>query len=88
MRLDIYITNQCTNCREALLVAERARTIAGLRVAVINLDQPAQHIPPHIFAVPTYVLDGKVVSLGNPERDKFLSMLRTEVQQQIKEEAS
>ena len=88
MRLDIYVANHCTNCGEALLMAERARTIAGLRVAVINLDQPGQHIPPYVVAVPTYVLDGKVVSLGNPERDKFLSMLSAELQQQIKEEAS
>jgi predicted thioredoxin/glutaredoxin len=87
MHLDIYITTVCTNCGEALLIAERARTIAGLKVAVINLDQPGQRIPPHIVAVPTYVLDGNVVSLGNPEREKFLSMLRTELQQQIKEEA-
>ena len=88
MRLDIYVANHCTNCGEALLMAERARTIAGLQVAVINLDQPAQRIPPHVFAVPTYVLDGKVVSLGNPEREKFLALLRAELQQQIEEEAS
>jgi len=88
MHLDIYVTNHCTNCEEALLIAERAQTIAGLTVTVIHLDQPGQHIPPHVVAVPTYVLDGKVVSLGNPERNAFLSMLCTELQQQIKEEAS
>jgi hypothetical protein len=81
MHLDIYVTNHCTNCREALLIAERARTIAGLKVAVINLDQPGQRIPPRVVAAPTYVLDGKVVSLGNPERVTFLAMLRTELQQ-------
>jgi predicted thioredoxin/glutaredoxin len=88
MHLDIYVTDQCANCEEALLIAERTRTIAGLSVTVINLDQPGQSIPPHVVAVPTYMLDGKVVSLGNPERDTFLSMLRTKLQQQIKEKAS
>lgn len=88
MHLDIYVTDQCTNCGEALLMAGRARTIAGLRVAIINLDQPGSSIPPHVVAVPTYMLDGKVVSLGNPEREEFLSMLRTALQQQIEEEAS
>jgi predicted thioredoxin/glutaredoxin len=87
MRLDIYVTNQCANCREALLMAELARTIAGLQVAVFNLDQPGLHIPPHVIAVPTYVLDGQVISLGNPEREQFLAMLRAGLQQQIKEEA-
>jgi predicted thioredoxin/glutaredoxin len=87
MQLDIYVASHCTNCGEALLIAERARTIVGLQVAVINLDRPAQRIPPLIVAVPTYVFDGKVVSLGNPEREQFLSLLRAELQQQIKEEA-
>jgi hypothetical protein len=88
MHLDIYVTKLCTNCGEALLIAERARTIAGLTVTVIHLDQPGQRIPPHVVAVPTYMLDGKVVSLGNPEHNTFLSMLRTNLKQQIKEEAS
>jgi predicted thioredoxin/glutaredoxin len=88
MHLDIYVTDQCTNCGEALLMAGRARTIAGLKVAIINLDQPGQPIPSHVVAVPTYMLDGKVASLGNPEREEFLYMLRTALQQQIEEEAS
>jgi hypothetical protein len=88
LHLDIYITTVCTNCGEALLIAERVQSIAGLDISVVNLDQPGQRIPPNVVAVPTYVLDGRVVSLGNPEREKFLSMLHTELQQQIKEEAS
>lgn len=76
MQLEIYITNQCTNCEEALLIAERARGIAGLEVAVIDLDQPGQHVPPRVVAVPTYLLNGRIVSLGNPKREEFLSELR------------
>ena len=86
MNLDIYVSNHCTNCAEALRRAELARTIAGLQVTVINLDQPGQHIPPRVVAVPTYVLNSKVISLGNPEREQFLTMLRTELMQQRKEE--
>ena len=88
MHLNIYVTSQCANCGEALLIAERARTIAGLKVTVINLDQPGQSIPPRVVAVPTYLLNGRVVSLGNPEREEFLAMLRTELQHQIEEVAS
>ncbi|HET8851413.1 MAG TPA: thioredoxin family protein [Ktedonobacteraceae bacterium] len=88
MQLNIYVTSQCANCGEALLIAERARTIAGLKVAVIHLDQPGQSIPPRVVAVPTYLLNGRVVSLGNPEREEFLAMLRTELQHQIEEAAS
>ena len=76
MHLEIYITDQCTNCREAVLIAEQAGGIVGLEVTLINLDAPGQRVPPQVFATPTYVLNGLVVSLGNPERDAFLAGLR------------
>ena len=79
MHLEIYITEQCTNCREALLIAEQAGSIAGLEVTVVNLDMPEQRVPLQVFATPTYVLNGLVVSLGNPERDGFLAGLRAEL---------
>src|SRR5215831_14803776 len=79
MHLEIYITDQCTNCREAMLIAEQARSIAGLEVTVVNLDEPGQRVPPQVFATPTYVLNGLVVSLGNPERGTFLAGLRAEL---------
>ncbi len=80
MHLEIYITDQCTNCREAVLIAEQARSIAGLEVTVVNLDASGQRVPPQVFATPTYVLNGLVVSLGNPERDIFLAGLRAELE--------
>ncbi len=79
MHLEIYITDQCANCQEAVVIAEAARRIAGLEVTVVNLDAPGQRVPPQVFAVPTYVLDGLVVSLGNPERGAFLARLRAEL---------
>lgn len=87
MHLEIYVTDQCTNCEEALLIAERARSIAGLKVAVIDLDQPGQSIPPRVVAAPTYLLNGRIVSLGNPEREEFLARLRSELRQQSEERA-
>ena len=86
MHLEIYITDQCTNCREAVVIAERARSIAGLEVTVVNLDEPGQRVPPQVFATPTYVLNGLVVSLGNPERDGFLARLRAALAHRSEEE--
>jgi Thioredoxin domain len=85
MHLEIYITDQCANCQEAVVIAEVARSIAGLEVRVVNLDAPGQHVPPQVFATPTYVLDGLVVSLGNPERVAFLARLRAELEQRCEE---
>ena len=79
MHLEIYISDQCPNCREAVLIAEQARSISGLEVTVVNLDEPGQFVPPQVFATPTYVLDGVVVSLGNPERSAFLARLCAEL---------
>lgn len=83
MQLEIYVTNQCTNCKEALLIAEQARSITGLEVAVIDLEQAGQNVPSRIVAIPTCLLNGQVVSLGNPERETFFAQL----QRQIAEEA-
>lgn len=82
MHLEIYITNQCANCGEALLIAERARGIAGLKVAVIDLAQPGQCVPPRVVAAPTYLLNGRIVSLGNPEREEFLTQLRRQIEEE------
>jgi Thioredoxin domain len=85
MHLEIYISDQCPNCREAVLIAEQARSITGLEVTVVNLDEPGQRVPAQVFATPTYVLDGLVVSLGNPERGAFLARLRAELAQRYEE---
>jgi len=85
MHLEIYITDHCANCQEALLIAEQAGGIAGLEVTVVNLDAQGQRVPPQVFATPTYVLNSLVVSLGNPERVAFLARLRAELAQRCEE---
>jgi hypothetical protein len=76
MQLEIYITNECANCVEALLIADQARSITGLEVAVIDLEQGGQKVLSRVVAAPTYLLNGRIVSLGNPKHEEFLSELR------------
>jgi len=76
MHLEIYVANHCENCQEALRLAELARDVPGTEVRVINLDTTSDPVPARVVAVPTYLLDGRVVSLGNPNRDDLLRMLR------------
>ena len=78
MRLDIYIGQHCTNCQEALVIAAAARGIAGVVVRVIDWDDPCQSVPSRVIAVPTYVLDDAIVSLGNPDRQTFLAHLHAQ----------
>src|SRR5258708_37565465 len=76
MRLEIYVADHCSNCGEALRLAKLAHMVAGVEVRVINLDTTREPVPSRVVAVPTYVLDGRIVSLGNPSRDQLLRLLR------------
>jgi len=80
MRLDVYVANHCLNCQEALRIAQEARQIPDLEVRVIDVDQATDPIPSKVVAVPTYVLDGRVVSRGNPARGAFLALLARQME--------
>lgn len=67
IRLEVYVDDDCLNCsRSAALAAEVQAAFPGIEVAVLE--------PPHergtyrhlVAAVPTYILNGTIVSLGNP----------------------
>jgi len=66
VRLDVVVAPDCRDCDEARTVAsEIAVRFPDLRVNLIELD--GRHPPPErVVATPTYLLDGAVVSLGNP----------------------
>lgn len=75
-RLCVYISADCMSCREAaLMMAEIAQRFPQLATAIINLDEPEAERPDNVFAVPTYVLDGKVLFLGNPYREQMFAKL-------------
>lgn len=67
IRKEIYVASQRTNCGEALRIA----TLAWRWQLLI--ERAEQSAPPCVFAVPTYLLDDRVVSLGNPVREEFLA---------------
>jgi hypothetical protein len=75
MRLEIYVADYCSNCAEALRLAELARRVPGVEVRVINLDTTTEPVPSRVVATPTYILEGHVVSLGNPSREDLLRLL-------------
>ncbi|HEX9069627.1 MAG TPA: thioredoxin family protein [Ktedonobacterales bacterium] len=81
MRLVIYTASHCLGCDYTLEIAEDARRIAGLETVVIVLEQAREAVPDNVVAVPTYVLDGRVVALGNPNREEFLRALRAQVKE-------
>jgi hypothetical protein len=84
-RLDIFVSAHCFGCEEArrlaTAVAERFHT---LLVRLVDLDAEPEAKPEHIVAVPAYLLDETVISLGNPRQaDLFQQVERAIAAEQV-----
>jgi hypothetical protein len=80
-RLEVYVSSQCLNCDEAVRLAEEAAArYPSVIVRVVDLDQEGSPPPDPVVAVPTYVLDGRVVSLGNPFPEELFARLHEAVE--------
>ena len=76
--LAVYIGENCDSCRVAVEVAERVRReFPRVDVSVVDLDVSAGPRPDKVFAVPTFILDGEIVSLGTPTWERLAPLLRS-----------
>jgi hypothetical protein len=75
--LEIYVAPDCFGCDTARNLAGIVRALdrPNLEVRLLDLSKPDVIRPPAVFAVPTYLLDGQLISLGNPEQDWLLDQL-------------
>ena len=74
--LDIYIDQDCPGCTEAQELARYVRNkLPEIEVRIFDLARPNIERPSTVFAVPTYLLNGKRLSLGNPNADDLLTKL-------------
>lgn len=75
--LEIFILPLCFGCEIALDMAKRlqAQGLDNVEIRIVNLSDPQVERPVSVFAVPTYQLDGQVVSLGNPEESWLIERL-------------
>lgn len=65
--LKIYVAQHCSTCDYSYEVAaEIRREFPQVQVQIIDLEQTTETIPEAVFATPTYLLNGRVWSLGNP----------------------
>jgi|GEM_PF-1596075 len=66
-QVTIYVTSHCLNCAYAYEVAAFIRReFPQVAVRIIDLADAQEPAPAVVFATPTYLLDGRVWSLGNP----------------------
>ncbi len=76
-RLEIYVADGCTTCAEsARLAAVATASYPEIAVRVVNLSESGAEAPDVVVAVPTFVLNDAVVSLGNPDEDWLLAELK------------
>jgi hypothetical protein len=75
--LEIFTLAECRGCDTARDLAQlaRAHAPADLDVRLVDLAAQGAARPAAVFAVPTYLLDGRVLSLGNPDPAWLLARL-------------
>lgn len=73
--LQIYVSEDCWGCLEARKIADEMRVeYASARVELIERNTAASW-PQEIIATPAYMLNGRLVSLGNPTREELHKLL-------------
>ena len=74
----VYVSQHCEICGYTYEVVEFIRThFPQVEIRLVDIATAAEDIPDVIFATPTYVLNGKVWSLGNPSHEKVRKDLNT-----------
>lgn len=67
-RLEIYVEPDCFICARSRAIADGVRAaFADVDVRVIDLAAEGGTHRDLVVAAPTYILDGRVISLGNPD---------------------
>ena len=77
--LEVYVAPDCWGCDTARRLVELVRglRLPGLEVRLIDLAAPDAVRPPSVTVVPTYLLNGRVLSRGNPDEDELLRRLQS-----------
>ena len=81
VKLQVYITNNCWSCEESRrIVAEFQPQFPAINMELLDINVTPR--PDNVFAIPTYVLNGRVIYMGNPRRDQLKEKLEQELSNQ------
>ena len=70
--LEVYVDRNCWGCIEARAIAQQvAQELPQVQVTVVDISETSGAYIHKVFAVPTFILNGQVVALGNPYRAEF-----------------
>ena len=67
-RLRIFISENCSGCNEALDIAADIKKSHSdsIDIEIIDITDSQAVVPEAVFAIPTFMLNNQIVSLGNP----------------------
>ena len=67
--LKIFVRDDCSGCIEAQRIAAWVtQAFPQLKVELIDIGHPHAIVPDAVFATPTYMLNSRIVCLGNPSQ--------------------
>jgi hypothetical protein len=70
--LRVFVAQDCSGCVEARVIAARiGQDYPHLHVEIIDIADDQTAVPDAVFATPTYMLNNRIVSLGNPKPDEI-----------------
>lgn len=74
LELKVYVSDDCWSCEETHRIVAAVRPqFPDITFTLLNTgDTP---LPEAIFAVPSYVLNGRIIYLGNPTRTELCAKL-------------
>ncbi|MEM7117002.1 MAG: hypothetical protein AAF614_31510 [Chloroflexota bacterium] len=73
-KLQVYIADDCWTCEETYrIIADMRPQFPNIVIEMLNVGEDGY--PDNVFAVPTYVLNGRIISLGNPTREELSQKL-------------
>ncbi|MBI1378994.1 MAG: hypothetical protein GC157_16165 [Frankiales bacterium] len=75
-RLTVLVSGDCPGCGTARSVAaDVARALPAVEVEVVDVDLHGVPSGLAFVGTPTYVLDDRVVSLGNPRAEDLVTLI-------------
>ncbi len=76
-KLKIFIAEDCPNCVEARNIAARIeQNYPEFPIEVIDIGDKQATVPEAVFATPTFMLDERIVSLGNPAFEEVVEWVK------------
>ena len=79
MNLTLYADVGCVTCqRSRVLLDDIAVVYPDLDIHVVEVDE-TEPLPDEVIAVPTFVLQDQVISMGNPTLEELIAVVEEAV---------